>query len=566
MPVVERESLGSESLLEGPALVVEATGTVVIEPGFSARSGRSLALERIAADPAPAQPGPASLDAPDPVLLEVYNHRFMALAERMGLVLRRTATSVNIRERLDFSCAVFDGAGRLVANAPHIPVHLGAMGESVAALVEQHPDMEPGDVFVTNDPAAGGSHLPDITVVTPVFRGGVRRFFVACRGHHEDVGGITPGSMPPFSQSLAEEGVVLRGLRLVQGGRFLREPVEAAFRAGPHPARRPEQNLGDLAAQVAANAAGVGLLDEWVADRGLDEIEAYMGHVQRDAARRVEDAIEGLGEGEHRFEDQLDDGTAVVATLTVRGRRLTVDFGGTGRAIPGNLNAPRAVTVAAVLYVLRALVGASIPLNAGCLDPVELRIPAGSLLSPPADAAVAGGNVETSQRVVDVLLGAVGRAAASQGTMNNLSFGNPTFGYYETIGGGAGATPFAPGRSGVHTHMTNTRITDPEVLEARFPVRVVQFGLRPDSAGAGHHRGGDGVVRELEVLEALQVSLLSERRERAPFGLAGGEPGRAGRNQLGGKDVGGKASASLAPGQRIRIETPGGGGFGQKRA
>ena len=488
----------------------------------------------------------------------------MALAERMGTVLRRTALSVNIRERLDFSCALFDQGGELVANAPHIPVHLGAMSESVRAVVSQHPSMSPGDVYVTNDPAAGGSHLPDITVVTPVFEPNTTRrlFFCASRGHHEDVGGLSPGSMPPFSSSLTDEGVVLRGLRLVAGGTFESAAIEAALRAGPYPARRPADNLADLEAQVAANRTGARLLLELVEKEGLQEVADYMAHVQADAERRVRAALRGFGDGVRQFEDALDDGTPIAVRLTLRDGTMIVDFSGSGEAVPGNLNAPRAVTVAATLYVLRALVGAPIPLNSGCLAPIELRIPKGSILDPPAGAAVAGGNVETSQRVVDVLLGALGRAAASQGTMNNLTLGNERFGYYETIAGGAGATPYKPGRAGVHTHMTNTRITDPEVLEARFPLRVTEFSLRRGSGGAGAHPGGDGVVREIEALAPLQCSILSERRLRAPFGLNGGRPGARGANFRAGIPVEGKASFNLAPGQRIRVETPGGGGYG----
>ncbi|MEL6188499.1 MAG: hydantoinase B/oxoprolinase family protein, partial [Myxococcota bacterium] len=476
--------------------------------------------------------------------------------------LRRTAHSVNIRERLDFSCAVFDGRGDLVANAPHIPVHLGAMSESVRAVIAAHPNMAPGDVFVTNDPAAGGSHLPDVTVVTPVFQEGRRRFFTASRGHHEDIGGLTPGSMPPFSTALAEEGVVLRALPLAQAGRLNLEPVRRALEAGPHPARRPDDNVADLLAKMAANATGARLLGELVEEAGAGEVEAYMGFVQADAARRVGDVVEALEDGKRSFADALDDGTPIRVTLEIQGRRMRVDFTGTGAAVPGNLNAPRAVTVAATLYVLRALVGTVIPLNAGCLAPIELFVPPGSLLDPPPSAAVAGGNVETSQRVVDVLLGALGRAAASQGTMNNLTFGDDSFGYYETIAGGAGATANAPGLGGVHTHMTNTRITDPEILESRFPVRVLQFGLREGSGGEGRHRGGEGVIRELEALRPLRVSMLSERRERAPFGLAGGQAGARGQNWVDGHDVGGKVSTTVPAGGRIRIETPGGGGYG----
>lgn len=563
VPVYAREALTDGQTLRGPALVLEATGTLVVEDDFTLTGGTLLVMRRNERAVSSALPAAsASRSEADPVRLEVYNHRYMAIAERMGTALRRSAHSVNIRERLDFSCAVFDGDGNLVANAPHIPVHLGAMSESVRAVTRAHPRMAPGDVYVTNDPAAGGSHLPDITVVTPVFQDGRRRFFTASRGHHEDVGGITPGSMPPFSNHLSEEGVVLRALPLARAGTLELDAVRSALEAGPHPARRPGDNVADLLAKMAANATGARLLGELVREAGSEEVEAYMRFVQADAARRVGDVLEALPDGRRSFTDALDDGTPVVVTLDISGRRMRVDFTGTGSAVAGNLNAPRAVTVAATLYVLRALVGAAIPLNSGCLEPIELIVPPGSLLDPPPGAAVAGGNVETSQRVVDVLLGALGRAAASQGTMNNLTFGDDDFGYYETIAGGAGATPRAPGVGGVHTHMTNTRITDPEILESRFPVRVLQFGLRRGSGGAGRHRGGDGVIREIEALRPLRVSILSERRERPPFGLDGGGAAEPGRNFVEGRAVGAKVTTTVREGGRIRIETPGGGGYG----
>jgi 5-oxoprolinase (ATP-hydrolysing) len=482
----------------------------------------------------------------------------------MGAVLQRTALSTNIRERLDFSCAVFDRHGGLVANAPHIPVHLGAMGGSVRAVLEAHPRPAPGDVFATNDPAGGGSHLPDVTVVTPVHdAGGELLFFTASRGHHADIGGTTPGSMPSDSRRLAEEGVVLRAMPIVTGGILQRDDILAALTGGPYPARRPADNLADLEAQIAANRTGARLLADLIAAAGRDAVMAYLGHVQDNAAAQVAAEIARLPDGEHRFADALDDGTPIAVTVRIRGDHMEIDFTGTGDELDGNLNAPRAVTVAAALYVLRCLVGSSIPLNSGCLRPVRLHVPPGSVLSPSPDRAVAGGNVETSQRVVDVLLAALGLAAASQGTMNNLTFGDERFGYYETIAGGAGATPRAPGASGVHTHMTNTRITDAEVLEARYPVRLLELSLRRGSGGAGRHRGGDGLVREIELLAPLEVSILSERRARAPFGLLGGQPGATGRNLWNGRELGGRARFRAVAGDRIRIETPGGGGFGE---
>jgi 5-oxoprolinase (ATP-hydrolysing) len=562
VPLVDREELPRSSRFVGPAIILEATGTIVVEPGFEGivdGDGVILLEDRGAA--VARGKDDTSLD---PVRLEIFNNLFMSIAEQMGVVLQRTALSTNIRERLDFSCALFDRTGGLVANAPHIPVHLGAMGESIRGVLAAHPRICAGDVFVTNDPAGGGSHLPDITVVTPVHDArGELAFFCANRGHHSDVGGTTPGSMPPFSSSLAEEGVVLRALKMVSAGKFEEEAIYATLAAGELPARSPRQNMADLEAQIAANTHGARLLREMVEEHGAPAIGAYMGYVQENASLRVRDAIRALANGSSTFADALDDGTPVVVTVQIEGEKMLLDFAGTGPESAGNLNAPRAVTMAAVIYVLRALVGAPIPLNGGCLEPVEIRIPAASILSPAPERAVAGGNVETSQRIVDVLLGALGRAAASQGTMNNLTFGNSTYGYYETICGGAGATAKGHGASAVHTHMTNTRITDPEVLESRFPVILREFSVRRGSGGAGKYSGGDGVVREIEFLEAARISILSERRARAPFGLEGGENGARGRNILDGRELGGKISVDARAGSRLRIETPGGGGFGR---
>ena len=567
VPVFAREALQPGVDLDGPLLVLEATGTLVVEAGFrlELRQDGVLLLHDIESGRAPLEA--AGRRAPDgrfdPVLLEVLGNRFMSIAEQMGALLRRTALSTNIRERLDFSCAVFDATGGLVANAPHIPVHLGAMGESVRAVLQAHPSMQPGDAYVTNDPHRGGSHLPDVTVVLPVHRpDGTLAFFAASRGHHADIGGTAPGSMPAFSRSLEEEGVVLSALPLMRAGRFQNEALLEALRAGRWPARTPLDNVADVQAQLAACHAGARLLEELVSELGADLVNDGMRAVTQYAAARVAEEIGKLPDGVHHFADALDDGTPVVVTLRVAGDRMQIDFAGTGPALDGNLNAPRAVTIAAVLYVLRTLVGEPIPLNAGCLEPVEILIPPASLLDPGPGRAVAGGNVETSQRIVDVLLGALGRAAASQGTMNNVSFGNDRFGYYETIAGGAGAGPSFAGASAVHTHMTNTRITDPEVLEARFPVRLVEFSIRRGSGGAGRRRGGDGIVREIELLVPLDVSVISERRLRAPFGLAGGAPGAPGRNSLNGRPLEGKIAFSGARGDRIRIETPGGGGWG----
>lgn len=571
--VYDRECIPAGATIRGPAIIAEATATLVIDPGFTAsmRDDGILLAHRDAA-PAPRRPGAPDPsrqphDRPDPVTLELYANRFMATAEHMGTVLRRTALSTNIRERLDFSCAVFDADAGLVANAPHQPVHLGAMGESVAAVAAQHPACRPGDVFATNDPAAGGSHLPDITVVSPVHIAGAVAFWVASRGHHADVGGITPGSMPPHSKWLSEEGVVFAGERIVTHGSFDAARIDAVLRGGPYPARAPADNLADLQAQIAANQAGVARLAALVDRHGAPSVANAMRWVQDHAASRVAAAIGGLPDGQHEFVDHTDDGVAIAVRLTVDGEHLVVDFSGTGAAVVGNTNAPRAVTIAAVLYVLRVLVGEPIPLNRGCLRPVQLVIPPGSLLDPPPDRAVAGGNVETAQRVVDVLLAAVGAKAASQGTMNNLTFGDDTFGYYETIGGGEGATATVDGVSGVHTHMTNTRITDPEILEARFPVRVLEFGYRANSGGAGRRRGGDGLVRTLQVLAPLSVAILSDRRVHPPFGLDGGESGAPGHNAWVDSDgrthqLRGRARVRLSAGDVVTLATPGGGGYG----
>ncbi len=561
-PVYKREDFPIDIEIPGPALVLDETGTVVIEEGFvGVRDSRDYLLLR---DIRAEDHDEKAQTGVDPVLLEVFNNQFKSIAEQMGVVLQRTAISTNIRDRLDFSCAVFDADGGLVANAPHIPVHLGAMGESVRAVLRAHPKMRRGDVYVTNDPAAGGSHLPDITVVTPAHdEAGRLQFVVASRGHHADVGGLTPGSMPPFSNHLDEEGVIFRSLKVVEDGRLDEALLMEVLTTGAHPARRPDENLADLQAQIAANEKGVQLLAALLDQYGLQVVAAYMQHIQDNAADLTEHAIEGLDDGVHAFEDRLDDGTRIAVRLTVRGRSMEIDFEGTDPAVDDNLNAPRAVTVAAVLYVLRVLVGKPIPLNSGCLRPVTIRIPEGSLLAPEPWRAVAAGNVETSQRIVDVLFGALGLAAASQGTMNNLTFGDDRLAYYETLGGGAGATANRSGASGVHTHMTNSKCTDPEVLETRFPVRIRRFELRDGSGGKGVNQGGEGLVRELEFLASMRVSVIAERRVTRPYGMRGGGPGAAGMNLLNGTALPHRVSVEVSPGDILRIETPGGGGWGE---
>ncbi len=579
-PVYHREALEPGHRLAGPALVLEANATVVIDPGFGLEVDGDSVLRISDDEPRATASTEEGGDDDDPVRLEVLGSRFMSIAEQMGAVLRNTSVSTNIKERLDYSCAVFDAEGGLVANAPHIPVHLGAMADTVAAVRRRFEPFAEGDAIVTNDPFEGGSHLPDVTVVSPVFLPGRAHpsFYVASRGHHADLGGEAPGSMPACSTRLADEGVLIEAFPLVRAGRFDEARLRRVLGAGPHPARRPDDNVSDLEAMLAANRAGAERLAALAREEGEGGVHGAMRALQRAAARTVARALARWPAGEHAFTDRLDDGTPIGVALRVVHRapgssdplaaRMEVDFTGTGPASAGNLNAPISVVRAAVLYVLRSLVAERIPLNGGCLDPITLTIPPGSLLDPPRGAAVAGGNVETSQRVVDVLLGALGRAAASQGTMNNVAFGDARFGYYETIGGGAGATPFAPGASGVHSHMTNTRITDPEILEARFPVRLIAFGLRTGSGGAGRFRGGDGVVRALRFLRPVRVSLLTQRRETAPFGLAGGAPGQAGRNRLRRQgtaewvELAGQVELALEAGDELWIETPGGGGFG----
>jgi 5-oxoprolinase (ATP-hydrolysing) len=567
VPVYAREMLAHGTRLAGPAIIAETTGTIAVEPGFELFADDHGLLRLTPVETVPARASllthHSSLHAPDPVLLEIYANRFMSIAEQMGQTLRSSAASVNIRERLDFSCAVFDREGELIANAPHIPVHLGAMSESVKAVITAHPVLSAGDVFVTNDPARGGSHLPDVTVVAPVHDGaGQLRFFAAARGHHADVGGSTPGSMPAFSRTLAEEGIVLRAVKASAGGKFDQELLRSLLGAGPYPARRPLENIADLEAQLAAVNTGARLLLGLAAHRGVDEVERYMAFVRDNAASEVQRAVRALTPGSTTFSDALDDGTPIVVTLDVSARGMRVDFTGTGPEHPGNLNAPSAVTLACVLYFLRVLVGKPIPLNSGCLRHVQLVLPPRSVLSPSPERAVAGGNVETSQRIVDVLLGAAGLLAASQGTMNNLSFGDESYGYYETIAGGAGAGRHFRGASGVHTHMTNTRITDAEVMERRFPVRVLEHALRRGSGGLGRFPGGDGVRRRIEFLRATHVSVLSERRRREPFGLEGGLPGARGQNLLNDVELPGATSFDVLAGDRLTILTPGGGGFG----
>ncbi len=576
-PLFRLDNLRAGHRISGPAIIIQDTSTIVVEPDCAARITEYGDVEITVGRGRVRRIGTGF----DPIQLAIFANLFMSIAEQMGRMLQKTAISTNIKERLDFSCALFDPDGNLVANAPHVPVHLGAMSEAVREQIRRRTDLRPGDVLLANHPAAGGSHLPDMTVMTPVFREGKIIFWVASRGHHADIGGITPGSMPPVSRLLAEEGAAIESFVLVRDGVFREEAISDLLQKEQTLAdgrrvpgtRRLSDNLSDLKAQVAANQRGIDLIGDMVDQYGLDVVQAYMGHVRRAAEEAVRDSLRRLGsrkEGTQvlRGEDFLDDGSPIRLTITVDPETGTArfDFSGTGHELWGNLNAPRAVTQSAILYCLRCLVREEIPLNSGCLAPIEMVIPVGTLLYPSPTAAVVGGNVLTSQRVVDVIFKAFGVAAASQGCMNNFTFGNSEFGYYETIGGGAGAGPGWHGQSGVHTHMTNTRITDPEILERRYPVLLREFSLRKNSGGAGRFRGGDGLVREIEFLAPMQAAILSERRVFAPYGLEGGEAGARGENLCMRADgrvlnLGGKNSITLAPGDRIRILTPGGGGF-----
>ncbi len=563
-PVHRSEALAAGAIVAGPALLIEPHQTIVVEPGWQAEAteARAVVLTRKAKRDA----ARAGTEA-DPVLLEVFANLFMAIAEEMGVTLQNTAASVNIKERLDFSCAVFDGEGGLIANAPHMPVHLGSMGDCVTAVIAKHAGMREGDAFVTNAPYDGGTHLPDITVVMPVFVDGMRRFFVASRGHHADIGGITPGSMPPFSKDIAEEGVLFDGLRMVHGGAFDETAVRAVLGGGPWPARNPAQNIADLEAQAAACTRGAAELKRISSVYGSDVVAAYMRHVQDNAEDAVRRAIGRLEDG--AFEMAMDGGMTIRVAVTVdrAARSAGIDFTGTSPQAANNFNAPGSVTKAAVLYVFRCLVDSDIPMNAGCLRPLAIVVPEGSLLNPRPPGAVAAGNVETSQAVVDALFAALGVLAASQGTMNNLTFGNARHQYYETICGGAGAGRDFDGASAVHTHMTNSRLTDPEVLEDRYPVLVEEFSIRHGSGGAGRHRGGDGARRRIRFLEPMTAAILSTRRDTDPLGLEGGEPGARGKTTLiraNGERIAlrGCDEAEVEPGDAIEIETPGGGGFG----
>ena len=578
--LVVREDLRAGDHIPGPAIIAERNATTVVEPGWRAllTTLDHLVLERVEARAVQYAAGTRV----DPVLLEVFNNLFMNIAEQMGLQLQNTAYSVNIKERLDFSCALFDAEGNLIANAPHMPVHLGSMGESIKTVIrENHGRMQPGDVYVLNDPYHGGTHLPDVTVITPVYLADEAQplFYVGSRGHHADIGGTSPGSMPPFSTTIDEEGVQIQNFKLVDRGVLREAEMTALLSSGPYPSRNPAQNLADLKAQIAANEKGVQELRRMVDQFGLDVVQAYMRHVQDNAEESVRRAIERLGTTQRSFTLPLDNGAQiqVAVSMDAKARTAVIDFTGTSAQQTNNFNAPRAVCMAAVLYVFRTLVEDDIPLNAGCLKPIQVIIPEGSMLNPRPPASVVAGNVETSSCITNALYGALGVMAGSQPTMNNFTFGNARYQYYETLSGGSGAGPvfnaqgqvtggFA-GTSVVQTHMTNSRLTDPEVLEFRFPVRLLSYSLREGSGGAGQWPGGQGGVRRVEFLETMTAGILSNGRKHPAFGLAGGGAGATGLNRVVRAD--GKVEVldhigqtQMAPGDVFEIHTPGGGGYG----
>ncbi|MEO5612227.1 MAG: hydantoinase B/oxoprolinase family protein, partial [Sphingomicrobium sp.] len=569
---------GAGAVTQGPAMIFDPTSTIVVEPGWSATRADDGTL--ILSRTTPLQRTKAIGTEVDPVRLEIFNNLFMAIAEEMGVALQSTATSVNIKERLDFSCALFDACGALIANAPHIPVHLGSMGESIRTIIDSRGEgrdgrgIRRGDAYVLNDPYRGGTHLPDITVIVPVFYADVDATpsaFVAARGHHADIGGISPGSMPPDSRTIEQEGVLIDNQLLVDEGHFREAEIRDLLAAARYPARNPDRNLSDLRAQLAACVHGAEALIETVRDYGADVVAAYMGHVLANAEESVRRLLDRLDDG--AFDYAMDNGAHVAVAITVdkSARSATFDFTGTSAQLPDNFNAPFSIARAASLYVVRTLIDDAIPMNDGCLKPITLVIPEGSMLSPAYPAAVVAGNVETSQVVTDALFAATGRLAPSQGTMNNFTFGNDQHQYYETIAGGSGAGPDHDGTDAVQTHMTNSRLTDPEILETRLPVRLDTFAIRRGSGGEGAHHGGDGIVRRITFLEPMRSNILANRRKVAPRGLAGGADAKPGRNWVERADgtiemLSATASAEMLPGDAFIIETPGGGGYGKAGA
>ena len=566
VPIFARENLDLEKAVAGPAIITEPTGTNIVEPGWSARVDNlgNLLLERIEAKTREHAAGTKA----DPVLLEVFNNLFMSVADQMGATLANTSWSVNIKERLDFSCAVFDAEGDLVANAPHVPVHLGSMSDSIKTVMRLNPDVKPGDAYMLNSPYNGGTHLPDVTVVTPVFVEGKPVFWLGSRGHHADIGGRTPGSAPPDSRHIAEEGVLIDNVKLVDQGDFLEAEAETILSSGKYPCRNIPQNMADLKAQVAANETGRQELLKVVDQFGLDVVEAYMGHVQDNAEESVRRVIDRLKDGQFTY--PMDHGAVIEVKVSVdhAAREATIDFTGTSEQHSGNYNAPKSICRAVVLYVFRTMVGSDIPLNEGCLKPLNIVIPDGSMLNPERPAAVISGNTEVSQATCNALYGALGVIAGSQATMNNFVWGNDDFQNYETIAGGTGAGPGFDGCDAIQSHMTNTRMTDPEILEKRFPVRLEAFTIRPGSGGAGHWRGGHGVTRNMRFLEPVTVTTLCNHRIIPPFGCEGGAPGKVGRNWAEFpdgtvKEMAGNDEIDLPAGAVFGMETPGGGGWGK---
>jgi 5-oxoprolinase (ATP-hydrolysing) len=566
--IYTRQQLAHGHKVSGPAIVVEPHQTIVVEHGWQAEitAKNHLALARVVALDRQSAIGTEA----DPVMLEIFNNLIMSIAEQMGVALQNTAYSVNIKERLDFSCAVFDGSGALVANAPHMPVHLGSMDRAVETVIRENSGtIAPGDVYAINAPYNGGTHLPDITVCTPVFEDAGSRilFWVASRGHHADIGGVSPGSMSPNATTIEQEGVYIDKLKLVDRGRFCEGALYALLTGAKYPARNPLQNVNDLKAQIAANQKGAQELRKMVAQFTLPVVEAYMRHVQDNAAESVRRVIDRLHDCAFAYE--MDQGTWIKVKISVdkQKREATVDFTGTSPQQPSNFNAPEPVTRAAVLYVVRVMVDDDIPMNAGCLEPIRIVIPPKSMLSPEFPAAVVAGNVETSQAVTNCLFGALGALAAAQGTMNNLNFGNEKYQYYETICSGSPAGPGFPGTDAVQTHMTNTRLTDPEVLEFRYPVVLEDFHIRAGSGGRGRWNAGDGVRRAIKFLERMECTILSGHRRVRPFGLAGGESGQVGENWVRRKDgrrenLEACDAATIEPGEAIVVQTPTAGGYG----
>jgi 5-oxoprolinase (ATP-hydrolysing) len=574
VPLFDWRNLNCGDSIRGPALIADSMTTIWVDDTWDAvvLAARQLVLTKQASLVDRIRER-ISTEKVDPVRLEIFSNSFRSLARQMGITLQRTSVSVNVKDRLDFSCAIFNAQGDLVVNAPHIPVHLGAMSETVREVIRQNPLVREGDVYVTNDPYAGGSHLPDVSVVTPVFVQGRLAFWVASRGHHAEIGGKTPGSMPPDATCLADEGVLIQNLKLIDAGQEHFERLEALLRSGPYPSRNASDNVADIRAEVAANQVGANGLRELAKTYSLAVVSAYMDFLLDAAEIQVRAALRKIPDGQYHSADQMDNGRRIAVTINKRAEQIRIDFSGTDAVSPDNLNANRAICMAAIMYVMRCLLESDIPLNEGVVRPVTLELPECFLNPRPGiDAAhtpaIVGGNVETSQRIVDVLLGALGLAAASQGTMNNWLMGDSTFGYYETLGGGSGATSVGPGADAVHTHMSNTRLTDPEVLETRFPVRLVAFGVARGTGGKGRHNGGCGMIRSVEFLRALTVSLLTSRRNSQPYGMAGGGPGASGQNLLRragalvDEPLPSRTQIQVFPGDRLTLITPGGGGWG----